>query len=59
VVLPRIIRVSVTSEVINEDRMKRRLDEINSVIKTHNFYDWLASQRELNPQSLVTSDTVW
>jgi E3 ubiquitin-protein ligase RHA2 len=46
-------------EVVKEERMKQRLEEINNAIKSQHFYDWLASQKDLNPKSLLTTDPLW
>lgn len=41
--------------IIKEQRMKHRLEEINNAIKTQNYYDWLATQKEQS----VTADSIW
>ncbi|OAL47197.1 hypothetical protein IQ07DRAFT_613824 [Pyrenochaeta sp. DS3sAY3a] len=52
VLLPRISRADDALE--KEERTKMRLDELESIIKTQHFYDWLATQKEKNPGSVTT-----
>jgi E3 ubiquitin-protein ligase RHA2 len=44
---------------IKEGRMKQRLEEINTTIKTQNFYDWLAEQKEHSTKTFSASDSLW
>jgi hypothetical protein len=39
--------------------MQQRLEEINKVIKTQNYYEWRTSQAEKNEKSLSASDPLW
>jgi hypothetical protein len=39
--------------------MKQRLEDINNVIKTQNFYEWLADQKEQDSKCLVQTDPLW
>jgi hypothetical protein len=40
--------------------MKARLDEINTVIASQSFYEWLASQNEKDSKFLLaTTDSLW
>jgi E3 ubiquitin-protein ligase RHA2 len=45
--------------VVKEGRMKQRLEEINTRVKTQNFGEWLASQKEHHSKSLYDSDSLW
>jgi hypothetical protein len=42
-----------------EGRMKQRLEEINTTIKTQKFHDWLAEREEHNKKTLSASDSLW
>ncbi|KAF1944705.1 hypothetical protein EJ02DRAFT_340412 [Clathrospora elynae] len=44
--------------VKKEERLKTRQDELEHYIKLQHFYDWLESQKEKNPGSLRTSDSL-
>jgi hypothetical protein len=44
---------------IKEGRMKQRLEEINTTIKTQKFHDWLAEQEEHKKKTLSASDSLW
>jgi len=39
--------------------MKQRLEEINEIIKSQNYYEWLASQKEQESKSLIAADPLW
>jgi len=58
-VLPRLDHGRDDFTIIKEQRMKHRLEEINSIIKTQNYYDWLAEQKEQNSRSQATADPLW
>lgn len=58
-VMPRMSRQRERFAAIKAERMKQRLEEIDSIIKTQHFYDWLATQKERNGESLLTTDPVW
>jgi hypothetical protein len=45
--------------VIREERMRRRLEEINSIIKAQNFYDWLTEQKEVGSRPALGPDPLW
>ncbi|CAG5138422.1 uncharacterized protein ALTATR162_LOCUS355 [Alternaria atra] len=42
-----------------EKRWKTRQDELESHIKSQNFYDWLASQKEKCPDAPQPHDPLW
>lgn len=42
-----------------EERLQKRRDELENAIKTQHFYDWIATQKEKHPGSLLTTDPVW
>jgi E3 ubiquitin-protein ligase RHA2 len=53
-------RLSHDDEAARKDeRMQKRRDELESSVKTQHFYDWLATQKEKHPNSLLTTDPVW
>jgi hypothetical protein len=39
--------------------MQQRLVEINTIIKSQNFHDWLEAQKEGGSESLLASDPIW
>jgi hypothetical protein len=39
--------------------MKQRLEEINTRVKTQNFSEWLATQKEHDSKSLYDSESLW
>jgi hypothetical protein len=39
--------------------MRRRLEEINSIIKAQNFYDWLTEQKEVGSRPALAPDPLW
>ena len=55
-IVPRLVRGDAD---VKEQRLKTRQDELESHIKSQHFYDWLASQKEKNPESLQASDPLW
>ncbi|RMZ67366.1 ring finger domain [Pyrenophora seminiperda CCB06] len=54
-IIPRLIRNEST---IKEKRWQSRQKELDSHIKSQNFYDWLASQKEKKPASLQMTDAL-
>lgn len=54
--LPRLVRDG--DALMKEERSRMRRDELESSIKSQHFYDWLATQKETNPESLHTTDPV-
>jgi hypothetical protein len=58
-VLPRLGHGRDDFTIIKEQRMKNRLEEINATIRTQNYYDWLASQKEQGSRLQDTADTLW
>jgi len=57
-IIPRLSHDRTDFAALKAERMKQRLDEIDSVIKTQHYYDWLATQKEKNGDSLLTTDPV-
>jgi hypothetical protein len=35
------------------------LEEINTAVKTQNFHEWLATQKEHHSKTLYASDSLW
>lgn len=58
-IVPRLCHDRDEFAAIKAERMKQRLEEIDKVIKTQHYYDWLATQKEKNGESLLTTDAVW
>ncbi|KAF2033064.1 hypothetical protein EK21DRAFT_98394 [Setomelanomma holmii] len=57
-VLPRLGHGRDNFTIIKKERMKQRLVEINTIIKSQNFHDWLASQKEEGSKSSVPTDPI-
>ncbi|KAH7079951.1 hypothetical protein BKA63DRAFT_231237 [Paraphoma chrysanthemicola] len=57
-VLPRYGRARDDFAIVKEQRMNQRLEEINTIIKSQHFHDWLASQKEEGSRSLLASDPI-
>lgn len=58
-VLPRVGHDRDDFEIIKEQRMRHRLEEINNIIKAQNYYEWLAAQKEEDSKTLIATDPLW
>ncbi|KAF2820707.1 hypothetical protein CC86DRAFT_333315 [Ophiobolus disseminans] len=55
-ILPRLGRGHDDFAIVKEQRMKQRLEEIDQIIKSQNYYEWLATQKEQESRSLIAAD---
>jgi hypothetical protein len=59
-ILPRFARGGESFSVMKGQRMQQRLEEINKVIKTQNYYEWRASQQpEKDLKTFLAPDPLW
>lgn len=58
-IIPRFARGDDDFSTIKNERMKQRLEEINTIIKSQNFYEWLATQNEKGSKSRLGADSLW
>jgi hypothetical protein len=59
-ILPRCARGGESFSAIKGQRMQQRLEEINKVIKTQNYYEWRTSQpSEKDSKTFLAPDPLW
>jgi len=54
-----IPRLMCNESTIREEKWQSRQNELDSHIKSQDFHEWLASQKEKNPTSLQITDPLW
>ena len=54
-----IPRLMCNESAIKEEKWQSRQNELDSHIKSQDFHEWLASQKEKNPTSLQITDPLW